>query len=217
MKRKRLGAKAVALVSAAAVLLGISGALLFVPGGAHSLRLFDPARTADLELKMWQAYYANERAYLFRLLVTMLHEQYGYSWGKAMTAGFYLARAATTFARSRSEYERVLPDLTRAYEIARSWTGGRFDPEAVARAELAWWVARRNPAQQSVKIVGGLIADEYALLYDVPRSAVTHSALLRAEAGALRDQGGERADWIRIGVLLRESYDNLHQVLSSKR
>ncbi len=50
---------------------------------------------------MWQAYYAKERARLFALLVTLLHEQYHYSWATATLEGFHLARAAATFGDLR--------------------------------------------------------------------------------------------------------------------
>ncbi len=187
------------------------GYIVFVarPPGPRSLRVFDAPRMADLELDMWQAYYAKENVRLFRGLVTMLHEQYRYPWGKALVAGFHLARAAATFGNATSDYERVLPDLARAYAIAKDWTHAGFDPDAVARAELAWWVARRIPGQDSAENVGGLIADEYALLYEVPRERVLESAVLRAEAGTLRDRGGARADWPAVATLLHQSYRSL--------
>lgn len=180
------------------------------PPGPRSMRAFDADRMAQLELDMWQAYYRHENVRLFRGLVTMLHEQYRYSWSKAVTAAFYLARAARTFGDARSGYERVLPDLERAYRIAKDWMHAGFDPAAVARAELAWWVARRVPGQNSAEQVGALIADEYALLYEVPRDRVMGAAVLRAEAGKLRDDGGEHADWTAVSQLLLRSYRDLH-------
>jgi hypothetical protein len=174
------------------------------------MRVFDPDRMAVLELDMWQAYYRKENLRLFRGLTTMLHEQYRYPWSKATTAAFYLARAAQRFSNLRNGYEVVLLDLERAYAIARDWTSASFDPAAVARAELAWWVARRVPGQDSAESVGALIADEYALLFDVPRERVATAGLLRARAGKLRDQGGDRADWAAVSTLLLESYRNLH-------
>ena len=81
-----------------------------------------------------------------------------------------------------------------------------FDPHAVARAELAWWVARRDPRQSSAENVGRLIAEEYSLLYEAPIERVARAALLRAEAGRLRDEGAPRPDWEQVGSLLRESY-----------
>ncbi|HEY7476081.1 MAG TPA: hypothetical protein VH679_13775 [Vicinamibacterales bacterium] len=186
------------------------GVFIATPEGPRSLRAFDPDRTADLELDMWQAYYSGRNVRLFTDLVTLNHEQYRYTWARASQVGYHLARAASTFAKIRSDYEQVLPDLEAAYAIAKNWTQARFDPKAVARAELAWWVARRTPGQDSPEQVGGLIADLNALLYDVPRDRVLTASVLRARAGRLRDEGGERADWAEVGRLLKESYRALH-------
>jgi hypothetical protein len=191
-------------------------ALAFVltpPRGARSMREFNPPRLADLEVRMWQAYYAKERSRLFGLLVTMLHEQYHYSWATATLEGFHLARAAATFGDLRGGYDVVLPDLEAAYAKAKSWTRAEFDPRAVARAELAWWVARRVPGQNSAEQIGGLIADEYALLYETTRARVEAAALLRAQAAALRDAEAGRPDWERIGRLLLQSYSELRMAL----
>ena len=194
-------------------------ALAFVltpPRGARSMREFNPPRLADLEVRMWQAYYAKERLRLFGLLVTMLHEQYHFSWATATLEGFHLARAAATFGDLRGGYDVVLPDLEAAYAKVKSWTQAEFDPRAVARAELAWWMARRVPGQNSAEQIGGLIADEYALLYETPRARVEAAALLRAQAAALRDAQAGRPDWNRIGGLLLQSYSERRAALSSE-
>src|SRR5205823_8406120 len=135
---------ALAGVLAAAFTVGLA---VTPPGGARSMREFRPARLADLEVRMWQAYYGKQRARLFALLVTLLREQYHCSWWTATREGFHLARAATTFGDLRDHYDVVLPDLETAYAQAKSWTHAEFDPHAVAEAELAWWVARRVPGQ----------------------------------------------------------------------
>jgi hypothetical protein len=170
---------------------------------------FEADRIAALEVDMWQAYYRKENVRLFRDLVVSLREQYRYTWVRAARAGFHLARAAATFGSARSNYEQVLPDLERAFGIARDWTGARFDPAAVARAELAWWVARREPGRDSAEQVGRLIAEAYALMYEVPVEQVEEAALLRARAARLRDEGGEKADWATVGAILRNSYRSL--------
>ena len=184
------------------------------PPGPRSLRQFEPARLADLELRMWQAYYAKQNVRLFVLLVTMLREQYHYSWATAVREAFHLARAAATFGNARSNYEQVLPDLDAGYAIARDWLDARFEPQAVARAELAWWVARRIPGQNSPEHGGDLIADSYALLYETPRGRVVRSGRLRAEAAALRDAQAGAPDWTTIGRLLDESYVELHEAVA---
>jgi hypothetical protein len=189
--------------------------LVSPPRGPRALREFDPDRVADLELRMWQAYYANERLRLFALLVTTLREQYHYPWTTATVEGFHLARAASTFSGLTGRYETVLPDLERAYETVARWHHAGFDFHAVARAELAWWVARRTPGANDPEQVGRLIAEEYALLYETPLADVLSAGLLRAEAAALRDREAGQPDWAAIGALLRDSYRELRARLST--
>ncbi len=203
----------IALLTAVLGVGGVYAVGFHTPKGPRSLRHFEPDRLADLELEMWQAYYRKERLRLFRLLVITLREQYRYSWARAGQAAFHLARAAATFGDARGDYESVLPDLERAYAIARDWSSAGFDPSQVARAELEWWVARRDPARNSPASVGALIAHEYALLYGVPQERVAEAGRLRAEAGALRDAGGAQADWPEVARLLRESYRRLYAAI----
>ena len=184
------------------------------PDGPRNHRVFDADRLADLEVEMWKAYYAKARVRLFRLLVVSLHEQYRYPWAPATRAGFYFARAAGRFGDLREGYEIVLPDLEKAYAIGKAWTDARYDPAAVARAELAWWVARRVPGQNSPEQVGALMADLNALVYDAPRDRVLEASILRARAGRLRDDGGEKADWAAVSQLLHESYRSLSKALN---
>ena len=116
------------------------------PSGPRSLRVFDADRLAELEVGMWQAYYAKDKSRLFRLLVVMLREQYHYSWQKAVRAGYQLARAAATFGDATGDYDRVLPDLDGRVHHRARLDGREIRSRAVARAELSWWTARRDPA-----------------------------------------------------------------------
>jgi hypothetical protein len=61
--------------------------------------------------------------------------------------------------------------------------------------------------------VGRLIAELYALYYEVPVDRVGEAGRLRAEAGALRDQGGANADWTTVSHLLHRSYRSLHEAV----
>ena len=196
------------------------------PSGTRSLRVFDPDRLAELEVGMWQAYYAKQKFTLFRLLVVMLREQYHYSWQKAVVAGYHLAKAAATFGDATGDYDRVLPDLEAGYAIARDWTGATFDPAAVARAELSWWTARRDPASgtgaDKNRVVAARMTELYALLYGAPPERVAEAARLRVEAADLRDRGADRADfdrdprgvdWKGVSFLLHQSYRALHDAV----
>jgi hypothetical protein len=203
----------VLLVSA--VIAAILAYAFFVPTprGPRDIRVFDPERVASLETDMWKAYYDKRNVTLFRDLVVLTRETYRYPWSKATRVSYHLARAAAKFGNLRSDYEQVLPDLTTAYTIARDWTNASYDPAGVAKAELAWWVARRVPGQDSPDQVGALIADLNAMLYAVPRERVLEASVLRARAGKLRDEGGASADWKEVARLLQESYRSLHKAV----
>lgn len=189
----------------------VGGYALFAdtPPGPRDIRRFDPDRTAAREVDMWRAYYDKRNLRLFTDLVVQTRETYRCSWWLAGRIAFSLARAAATFGNLRGDYDQVLPDLEAAYGRAARWTGAAYDPRAVARAELAWWVARRIPGQDSPEQVGGLIADLNAQLYGVPRERVLEPSILRARAGKLRDDGGAHADWTEVSRLLTESYRSL--------
>lgn len=194
----------------------VLGYVFFVPTpkGPRDIRVFDPDRVADLELDMWRAYYQKRNVALFRDLVVLTRETYRMTWWKSSRMSYHLARAAATFGNARSDYEQVLPDLTAGYTIARDWTRATYDPAVVARAELAWWVARRVPGQDSPEHVGALIAELNALLYRVPKDTVLAASVLRARAGKLRDEGGANANWFEVERLLRDSYRALHAAVN---
>lgn len=190
---------AVLIVSAAAVV----PALFARPA-------FDPATVARAESRMWQAYYSGNRARLGILLVRLLRNQFGLSFLEARQTAGLLTRAALTFRTARTDYERlVLPDLAGAYARIRKAKGAAFDPEAVARAELAWWIARRTPGENSTEQVGARIAELYVLLYGNEHPAFAAAGHLRARAAGLRDAAGKDADWSEIEHLLLQSYRKL--------
>ena len=169
------------------------------PSGARSLRSFDANRLAELEVGMWQAYYAKEKTTLVRLLVVMLREQYHLSWQKAAIAGWHFGRAASAFGDADGAYEKVLPDLESGYSTVRDGLAdadATFDPAAVAKAELAWWTARRDPALAAGtattknRVVAERMTELYALLYGVPKERVAEAARGRVDAaGSARPWG----------------------------
>lgn len=186
------------------------------PPRPRSRREFDPDRLAELEARMWQAYYRKERVRLFLGLVVLLHEHNYYPWPRALLVAFHLARAASLFSNTNERYECILPHLEKAYAMERDCLQAGFDPAAVARAELAWWIARREPSQNT-RQVGLLIAEEHALFYEVSRDRVIEAAMLRAHAAHLRDEGGDNADWARVEDVLGQSYRSLRAALEGER
>src|ERR1051326_8404351 len=112
----------------------------------HDLHRFDPRQVAALETNMWRSYYDHHAFDLFTELTQLLRQQYGMPFWRSVVAGYHAARAAEVFQRghARSEYHRVLPDLTAYYRwVSRSSTSG-FNPDVVARLELEWWILHRQ-------------------------------------------------------------------------
>ena len=213
MTRKRI------LLSIGVALIGVVTYAGFIstPAGPRDVRVFDPDRTAALEVRMWKAYYEQRNVALFADLVTLSRDTYRCTRARAVRIAFHFARAAATFGSVRKDYEQVLPDLEQGYRIARDWTGASYDPAALAKAELAWWVARRIPGQDSPENVGALIARLNGQFYGVPPEQVLTASVLRARAGRLRDEGGLNADWNEVSRLLVESYRALHAGVNAGR
>jgi len=185
------------------LLVALGSAALFGKGR----HVFDPERIGIGEVDMWQAYYGGRRLRLFGQLLAMLRRQFGLSWYEAFRIGHLLARSAMRFKDVWDDYEEVaLPDLTAAYERIRRATGRGFDPAAVARAELAWWVARRTPGEKAPEVVGRRIGELYAAFYERESPDYVQAGLLRARAAYLRDLQEDRADWGQIRAMLVESY-----------
>ena len=153
-----------AIAALAVVLLAIAASR--APAGPRSLTVFDADRLADLEIDMWQAYYAHQNLRLFGGLVTMLHEQYRYSWAKACLAGFRLARAARTFGDAASSALRIdkaakpsvqctslassfRPATIIAVPMARSIRGPPSRPRAVPQRSRAYASAVSNATRSS--------------------------------------------------------------------
>ncbi len=125
-----------------------------------------------------------------------------------------LIRATAIFKLRIGDYRAMtLPPLEEAYGQLKKLSGRSFDPKAAARAEFAWWMARRTPGRNSPENVGRLIAHLYALLYGREQDEFRKAGLLRAQAADLRDRGGIACDWQKVEEVLTASYRELRKVI----
>jgi hypothetical protein len=187
---------------------------------------FEPDRLADLETRMWKAYYRKQPARLYGYLLQGLHEQAHASWPRAVAASLFLTKAAAqfgnTFGLADPDYDRFAPDIARGYRLLG--LPPDVDAEEVARHELRWWVVRREIGLAAGAAAGEAITRLYAALYTVPESAVAAAGRLRGEAAEVRDRGATddpegptgrgAAYWPEVARLLRESYRSLHEALA---
>jgi hypothetical protein len=189
--------------------------------GSRWGRDFDPNELATLETRMWKAYYRQQPARLFILLVRALRAQARVSWLRALRASLLLTRAAAGFARSTGDYDRFAADIGRGYRTLG--LPEHIDVEAVAHHELRWWVVRRELGLAAGDAAGDAITNLYAAPYDVPRERVAEAGRLRGHAAEVRDRGAH-ADpegptargatyWPEVARLLRDSYRSLRAAL----
>lgn len=168
---------------------------------------FNPDKVAHAETEMWKAYYTGNQTKLAVELMSLFRNEYGLSLPEAARIGKLYTQAAIKFQAAQGDYDRAaLPDLIQAYTALKRASNASYDAEAAARAELAWWVARRTPGQNSAEQVGRKITALYVLLYGHNDASLQSSGLLRARAATLRDVGGQEPDWAQVEDLLRQSY-----------
>jgi hypothetical protein len=159
-------------------LLGLA-AYVFWPRDAH-LRVFDPARVARLETRMWRSYYEKRYGTLLVDLYTLNREDYGFSPADSLAIAWYAAQAARTFqpTRSRAEAQSALPLLERYYAVQRRRGGETFDARAAALLELNWWQLRRENAPPPT--YGAVIAQTTSTIFHADNADVRRAGLLRA-------------------------------------
>jgi hypothetical protein len=187
-----------------------------VPAQSGWGRDFDPDRLARLELRAWKAYYRRQPGRLVALLVLANHAQAGRGWVSSIIGAFWLARAASGFARASGGYDRYRTDIARGYR-ALGIPAERL--ATVAERELRWWVVRREIGVAAGHAAGDAITALYAALYDVPSDVVADAGRQRGLAAELRDRGANAdpdgpggrgaAYWPKVARLLRQAYRSL--------
>jgi hypothetical protein len=213
VRSKWLALVAVAVVTAAV------GWDLWGPRRA-SLRDFDPNTVAQLETRMWRAYYERREGPLFRDMARLLRTQYHLPWLRSHSAAYQAARAAFVFKRGRvrADYEKALPQLRRYYAAIRKVSDTPFDVERVARLELEWWIVHRQRELHTPAELEAALAQLQAALYAMPAERFAEHARARGEAMSLRDSSAEHggvsaADWQRIETLLRDAWGALSRAV----
>ena len=178
---------------------------------------FDSKRVARAEAELWQAYYEKDYAGLMQGIVSGLSEQFDLSLRQAIHVGSKASEAAGVFSQlsgksSQLTYDqRVLPVLIVFFSRLKSAVDGSWDADLAAKAELNWWVLRRQAKQNHPENVGRAIAKVYVLLYGKHNQWIEKAGLLRAKAAQLRDKQSRRGrvDWNAVQKLLEDSYSAL--------
>jgi len=168
------------------------------PGGPRS---FDPYRIADLEYRMWVAYYQRRWTQVLTGLVRLLQLGFGPDWRRALQGAWLMLRALRLWA----PFPDNDPDGARAcmhalYELVRLRYGEPADPARAAVLEIDWWRAHRerqyapDPAATGDELVQS-VTRLYCYLFGETEASVRPAAVHRVRAMDLSDQ------WVREGCL----------------
>jgi hypothetical protein len=163
------------------------------------LRSFDPLRIADLEHRMWVAYYLHRWTYLLGASVRLLRLGFGRDVARILQGAWLMLRAVRLWA----PFPDNDPDGARAcmhelYALVRLRFGEPADPARAASLEIDWWRAHRqrqhapDPAETGDELLDSLTR-LYCYLFGQTEDAVRLAAVHRVQAMDLSDQ------WVREG------------------
>ena len=128
------------------VLLGVWIAYDLYSAHKVDIRDFDADEIAKLDTAMWRSYYSRQRVQMFSQLGETLEKQYKVRFWRRQLMAFYAAKSAFVFkdGKSRTDYEKALPDLEKFYTEIRDISTTDFDLKRATKLELEWWIVHRE-------------------------------------------------------------------------
>jgi len=132
-----------------------------------SLRNFDPLRISELQIQIWKEAAAKNRTGTIPLLFELYEGQYKIPPITALMISFDMARALNIFATApdAADQEKALLPLRMAYVNLKKSTKGTFEPDAVARMELATWMLQADHAKRGPLTTS--ISERLGILYEM--------------------------------------------------
>ncbi len=168
------------------------------PGG---LRSFDPFVLADLEHRMWVAYYLRRWPSLLAASVKLLRLGFGTDLRQILQSAWLMLRAAQLWAPfPDNDPDGAQARMHELYALVRLRFGEPADPAQAASLEIDWWRAHRkrqyarHPAETGDELVES-VTRLYSYLFGQTEAMVRPAAAHRVRAMDLSDQ------WVREGCL----------------
>jgi hypothetical protein len=176
-------------------------------GTPARLRSFDPVRLADLEYRVWVAYYLRNWPRLLIASVGLVRVGFGMDWHRTLHGAWLVLRANQLWAPYPGNHpKRARACMRRFYALVKLAYGEPANPAKAAELEVDWWRVHRE-GQHRERPQGSGAADDaepaeelvesltrlYGYLYGEPEAALRPAARHRARAMDLSDQ------WVREG------------------
>ena len=171
------------------------------PGSPSALRSFDPFRVADLEYRMWVAYYRRRWTRVLVASVRLLWLGFGRDWLLILQAAWLLLRAIQLWSPlPGNDPDGAQACMQELYALVKFRFGEPADPAVAAALEVEWWRVHRErqyspPTAETWNRLVEAVTSVYCYLFGETEAAVRPAAVHRARAMDLSDQ------WVREGCL----------------
>jgi len=166
---------------------------------ANGLRSFDPFRLAELEYRMWMAYYRRRWTYLLAASVKLLWLGFGTDLARILQGAWLMLRAVQLWAPfPDNDPDGAQARMRELYGLLRRRFGHPADPDRAASLEIDWWRAHRrrqyasHPAETGDELVDS-VTRLYCYLFGETEAVVRPAVVHRVQAMDLSDQ------WVREG------------------
>ena len=182
------------------------------------LRQFDYQKVAQLDCRIWQAYYAHNFFKMFYLTIKLLKTQLGLNLFLTLKLAydFSLASAEYRLNKNHLKSDRALKHLTKFYRTISKHSSEPYDYKKAAQAELDWWnIQRYEPKNQKGLALG--LAKVFAIVYKTSPQELLPYGQYRTEALALKNkymhQQKVAVEWPEIEKLLIKSWQSLYKAI----
>ncbi len=182
------------------------------------LRSFDYQKVADLDCRIWKAYYRHRFIKMFFLTLQLFKTQLKASTFLAgrMAICFMLASIEYRFNENHLKSTRLINNLTKFYGLVSRSALEPFDYKKAAELELRWWNIQRYGEEKKGLLAAGM-AGSFAVVYNVEPEKLLTYGRFRSNATMLRRKSmleqKVRPDWQKINRLLAKSWKSLHQAV----
>ena len=183
----------------------------------------NPDRVVYFEAAGWRAYYDHKWIKMLRLIVGLCQEQFHIPFPNSLRAGYYTTRASAAWVPVDHDEQKVLRYLEKFYQVARRYSGLRFDPSRVALLELQYFdVHRRLAGNPEKEEFLQTLIDLHSAIFGISPEQAKESAEWRLLAASTVDlitshtSADVEGDWKKLEEYLRLCYRSIQQEIDKQ-
>ncbi len=183
----------------------------------------NPDRVAYFEAAGWRAYYDHKWVKMLRLIVALAQEQFRIPFPMSLLAGYYTTRASAAWVPVDHDEQKVLRYLQKFYQVAKRYSGLKFDTSYVANLELQYFDVHRRLAgnPEKAEFLQTLI-DLHSTIFGISPEQAKESAEWRLLAATTVDlitshtSTDVEGDWSKLEEYLRRCYRSIQQEIKKQ-